>query len=189
MYEKIKDEVVNYAYGVSTIIGKGTDRLLFDDGITVQAYHSPKFSTNIISVGKICEKLNILFTSDRPAHNGVRTCFIYKRETKKIVYEAKIKNKLYHIEMQRPEIIHTKRTASACVLGHQDGFKNLAKKVDQASERCGGLGNQSSERFMKLMNMFNGIPRLSTKTIQNMVCNTCLSAKPKRAPVSSSSII
>lgn len=69
-----------------------------------------------------------------------------------------MKIRLYHIEMKRPEIIQ-KRTSSAYVVELHDWLKSVATKVDQAAECHKRLGHASAERFIKLLDMFDGIPK------------------------------
>ena len=48
-YERIEPESIKAASSTSKLVGKGKIKLSFDNGSTVEAYHAPEFSVNIIS--------------------------------------------------------------------------------------------------------------------------------------------
>jgi len=64
-YTSISQEPVIGATGISEIIGKGIIRLPIDNGIYVEAYHAPKFSSNILSVGLLQKQYDITFSECR----------------------------------------------------------------------------------------------------------------------------
>lgn len=96
-YEKGEVEEVKSSSGLSTIVWKGQVWLLIDDGIYVQAYYTPHFSTNIWSVSLLSEKYNIGFTTYFPARDVVSTCFITRKQTKKLVESIKVNDDLFSI--------------------------------------------------------------------------------------------
>ncbi len=61
-HEAIKEENVQGANATSEIVGKGTISLPIGGGIDVEAYHAPKFSSNIISVGLLQKNFEIVFS-------------------------------------------------------------------------------------------------------------------------------
>lgn len=60
-YEQVVSKAVQSATGESIVIGKGQVRLPIDGGVLVNDFHTPNFSTNIISVGQLSHLYDINF--------------------------------------------------------------------------------------------------------------------------------
>lgn len=74
-YESINPEKVSVAHGNSMFVGKGMVQVPIGDGIHVEAYHAPEFSSNILASHLLSEMYNILQTSD----NNWKRCEILKK--------------------------------------------------------------------------------------------------------------
>ena len=66
-YQSLPEERVNSASGVSVIVGKGQVCLPIDGGVYVEAFHTPNFAQNVISVGLLMNDFNVSNTKDEPA--------------------------------------------------------------------------------------------------------------------------
>ena len=89
-YEEMDKEDVISASGTSIIIGKGEVWIPLHGSMFMGAYHTPHFSANILSVGKLSKHVSTLFTTDPPARNGISTCFIMQKISNNIIYRTEI---------------------------------------------------------------------------------------------------
>lgn len=63
-YQEITTEKVKGSSGISSIMGKGNVSLLIDGSLVMEAFNTPFFSSNIISVGKISQLYDITFKTE-----------------------------------------------------------------------------------------------------------------------------
>eukprot|EP00171_Calliarthron_tuberculosum_P001071 IDg1071t1 len=91
-YKSIDTENVKAASGFSKIVGKGTVRLPVDGEITIEAYHAPEFSSNIIFVGLISISYRVLSDNDTRDYPA---CFFLRRGAFDIISEFKLEDNLY----------------------------------------------------------------------------------------------
>lgn len=98
-YEEIPSKKVKSAAGQSSIVGRGTVRLPIDDGITVEAFHAPLFSWNILSVGKLSYMYDITLSTE--INNSEKTSFcIFKRKgSASVILKQAIEGGFYIIKL------------------------------------------------------------------------------------------
>lgn len=77
-YEKIEHLKVHSASEASLVVGKGSVKQPFGE-YRVEAFHTPSFSTNILSPGLLSKYYNITFSTDPPAASRVSSCIISKK--------------------------------------------------------------------------------------------------------------
>ena len=100
------------AVGESIIVGHGEISITLNEGTTISAYHTPEFSANILSVGELSNKFNILFTCDRPSKKGVSKYFIKTRPTNRVAFSVQIEAGLY--TMDHPKQKLNKNSLKTC---------------------------------------------------------------------------
>lgn len=98
-FEKIEKEEVLCAFGKFTIVDEVTVKLSIWSGLIVEAYHTTRFSTNIISVGVLSRHFDIHFTC--ATENRKSQCRSTKPKTDEIIFQVSIQDGLYSIKISR----------------------------------------------------------------------------------------
>ena len=148
-YETIKEENVQGANATSKIVGKGTVTLPIGDGINVEAYHAPKFSSNIISVEWLQKNFEIVFSESISVYPG---CLFMKKGTMSIIDEVKLKDDLYPLILSIPN--------------PKSYQANAVKKNNSVDEWHRELGHLSPNRLNKLSEMNSSIPTFDRELIK-----------------------
>lgn len=190
-YEKIDKQSVKSASGLSIVVGKGLVKLPFDNGPLVEAYHTPQFATNILSVGILSSRYNVLFTCDPPAKDGVSTCILTRRVDGNVALTVPIEDGLFSIKMDerptRSSHSHQMAVCTSCKQsshgGHVTSDNNLAMEWHKK------LGHISAERLFETIKVYPAVPDFSMRTLNDIFCPDCQIAKAKRAPVQKSNRI
>lgn len=164
-YEIIKPETVLVAHGSSMVVGKGNVNVAIGNGIIVEAFHAPEFSSNILANHLLSEIFNIFYTSE----DENKRCEILKKGSRTdVVHVFKCIDGLYPVKPGSN--MHAK---SATSHHHEEDFKTWHDKV----------GHISGERFKKLAQIREDVPSFSPKIIADHECVPCITAKMKKAPV------
>lgn len=185
-YKEVPTEKVRGAAGFSTIVGKGEVVIPIDGGLTVEAFHTPFFSSNILSVGELSFIYDIFFKSEALDERRTSFCVFKKQESGEVVFRKEIEDGLYSLKMPTSkgtsnEIRYQSPECATCVQA------SLEDKIDKAYEWHKKLGHPSAERFITLMKSNTDIPKFSPSTVQSIFCHPCSVSKSKRAPVRTSS--
>lgn len=187
-YDTVTEQKVLSASGTSDVIGKGTVKLPFDNNVTVEAYHTPEFSTNILSVGLLTSRYNVLFTQNTPAADDKSACIISKRSNNAVVFTTKLKNGLYEVPIDgsatdesATEPKQTDEPFDSCYTCKHSNYSLI--NVNSALEWHRKLGHISAQRFHVATKKYSSIPNFDLKTINDITCTDCIVAKTKRAPI------
>ena len=183
-YAKIQQEVVKSAYGNSMTVGKGTVSLpISEHGIIVEAYHTPKFSANILSVSLLTEKFDIFFTT---SSTQMSTCQILSKKDGKILKSISIQDGLYLMAMDvKLASIQQPTNRSNCGFCGASASANSSKMEDVLA--CHNkLGHPSPARYMKLSAMRDDVPQFTRATLENLVCIPCSLGKLKSGSIKAS---
>lgn len=82
------------AFGTSVIVSKCMVRLHFHDERLIEAYHTPNFSTNILSVGRLALDYSIRFTYHHFSSNGLSMCIISYRKNDTVFLQTVVRDGL-----------------------------------------------------------------------------------------------
>lgn len=75
-FQSIDEEIVKSASATSKIVGNGELIFTIVGVVMVEAYHTPHFSTNIISVGLLTKRFKVRFTCHKLAKDNKSNCLI-----------------------------------------------------------------------------------------------------------------
>ncbi len=160
MYDTFKEENVQGANASSKIVVKGTVTQPIGDGINVEAYHAPKFSSNNIPFGLLQKNFEIVFSESIRGYPG---CFFMNKGVMSIIDEVKLKDGLY------PLILSTINSKS-----YQG---NAAKKKNSVDEWHHKLEHLSPNHLNRLSKMNSTIPVFNQELIKQHHCVPCLVEK------------
>lgn len=187
-YESMNKEDVLSASGTSIIIGKGDVWIPLPVGMFVEAYHTPHFPANILSVEMISKQFNTLFTSDPPAKDGICTCFIVQKRSNNIVYSAEIDDGLFKMKLQdglvyaNYERFHGNTFSTQGIL--EDPTKNTTGDIALGWHRR--TGHPSVLRYQKISQIFYDVPQFPRKLFEDLFCIDCSRWEARRALITSS---
>lgn len=150
-YEKIPTETFRSAVGQSPIIGRGKFRLPIDGGITVEAFHTPLFSSNILSVGKLSYMYNITFSTEINNSETKSFCIFKRKVSTSVVVKQEMEDGLYAIKL--PGIRKGKRNLRNIEAEEVACLQSTSSRhIKNASEWHKRPVHPSSERFIATMN-------------------------------------
>ena len=98
-YETIEPDTVESTSGTSPLIGKGVVYLPIHGGVYMEAYHSPQFASNILSVGQIGTLFDVLFSS---SNSATVTCYISTKGTGEKIWRTKMDDGLFKMHLVKP---------------------------------------------------------------------------------------
>ena len=170
-YSEMNEEPVRGATGFTKIVGKGTVRLPIDNGMIVEAYHAPAFSSNVLAVRLPSKDFEVLFSDSIRNCSG---CFFLRKGTFDIVNKYPLENGLSPIkmDMQKKQV---------------QNFHAQVASVNSIDEWHRKLGHIHAERLLKLSQTVQGIPQLSRADLFSHKCIPCITAKARRSSLMPSS--
>ena len=191
-YEELSSRTVKAAVGTSNIVGKGMVKLPLENGIIVEVFHLPQFSTNIISVGNLSSSYNTLFTTRGNDENTEAICEISLKNSGIVIHTVAQENGLYAIPV-RPEnqkdiimaIDEDKTSGTIC----KSSYRSNGTLQEEALEWHRKLCHPSPARYLKAAAMYEDVPQFSKSTLNNILCIPCQVGRAKRAPISRSTRI
>ena len=169
--EIVKEEPVKAAAGTTTIVGRGTVQLPI--GLIVQALHAPMFSSNILAVRLLSKTFEILFSS---TIRGYEACFFIKQGTLDVLHEFRAHDGLYPMSMKQIEGQGTRFALNAKKKATNDDVEEWHRK----------LGHIHPDRYFKLSEYTNDVPKFDRELLKKHQCVPCITAKLRRATIPSS---
>lgn len=188
-YESTLTTQVQAAAEVSILVGKGQIYIPLAGGLVITAYHAPHFQTNIVSVGMLTDMLNVSFSKDPPARNNVSTCLVYKRRSAKPCNMIEINSDgLYRILNEKgfsaQGVVEVARSGrNEVVRNNWPVSSGRASHLNMALEWHNKTGHPHTNRYMKLANMFENIPKFPRQVLDEMLCVPCRLAKLQRRAI------
>ena len=184
-YQSVKNKDVQAAAEMSTIVGKGKVFIPLGGGYLVEAYHTPYFQANILSVGLLTRRFNTLFTMDPPARNFISTCIITQRNTNKIVEMVEIGDDgLYRLDLPAsgaqdlqcfPASICTsdKHVDIECIMCPRLFLSSAKTEQDWAKEWHNRTGHPHADRYILLSNATEDVLFFSRQTLNSIFSIPC----------------
>lgn len=167
-------------------------------GMYVEAFHTPHFAENILSVGLLSKSFDVLFSSDN--HDVSSCCFMVKG-TPKAVFQTAEMGGLYRITVPRPNVkVPAKATALTYEFDDLVSCLVCAAVTPQFSPtpllsshtplHCNyRTGHPSPSMYLKLAQTFEDVPYFTRRTLENMLCVPCQLGKARRRGISPSATI
>lgn len=149
------------ASGMSIIVEKGDVFIPLHGGMFLEAFQTPHFSANNISVGQLSKHFNTLFTTDPPAKNDVSTCFIMLKGSDTTVYSSEIQDGLYKLNLEVQQPLFYSDDEQICGAFETTGASSkpaMKSTVDLALEWHRGTGHPSISRYENLSHLFSDVP-------------------------------
>ena len=136
-------------------------------GLIVDAYHTPEFSSNIVSVRILAKTFEIVFSEHIRSYPA---CILMRPKTFEIIQDFPLIDDLYPIKLNKTKvkILQTRKLNYS----PEDWHKRV--------------GHPSPERYLKLSEIFPEIPKFDRPTLQSINCAPCLMGRLKRAPINRS---
>lgn len=190
-YERMEKTNVQAPRELSIIVEKCLVTLLIDGGFYVEAFHAPKLTTNILSVGQLSNSYNVLFTKDPPTRNCVSSCIMWRRNSTDVVLNNEIdEDGLYRMQIEK----HCERSIDFAKYGHEVPCTCCGAKHNDVSQKALALdwhyktGNSApiSEEIHEIVINFSRCRAVPSKIAGSIFCVPCATAKAQRAPVSRS---
>lgn len=97
-YESIPTESVHAASSTSKLILRGTIQLPIDGGTIIEAYYTPEFSANILSVRLLLETFKIDFKED---NEGKARCIIKNKNNLKVIQHLPEEDVLFPLKINK----------------------------------------------------------------------------------------
>lgn len=163
----IEEESLRAAFGSNHILGKGILQIPIDGGIQVEAYHVPRFTLNILAVNYLARTFDVLFNSVDGNH-----CFIKELHTGRCSFKTPCEQGLY-------------------VISKADDNRNMEAHLSSINEDNivikwhNKVGHLSAQRYMKLSKLTDQVPIFNSEMLRKLECLPCLTAKDRKAPVTS----
>ena len=193
-YEEMESKTVQAAAGNSIIVGKGQVKLPLDGGVLATAYHTPHFSTNILSVGKLSGVYDTLFTTKKNTRGSSPVCEVSRKSDGLVIHTIPQKDGLYSISqpgaqdstnVNQEDVNDILANCEICNSAiHKNSLNGMS---DEALRWHTKLGHPSPARYMKASERYDDVPYFSRDILNNILCVPCRLGKAKRAPILPSS--
>lgn len=131
---------------------KGLVNLPIGSSSKVEAFHAPKFSSSIISVGILSEAYELEFSK---SIRGYRASFFMRLETYKILTEVPLKNGLYPLTLPMSDI-------------HSYDVETFSKKKNEVDEWHRKFRHLSAQNFNQPAELHPDIPKFEQSTLPNI---------------------
>ena len=147
-YSPVTEEPVKAAAGVAKIAGKGLVRLPVNNGMLVEAYHAPKFSSNILSVRLLQKNFEVLFSE---SIRGYPACYFLRKGTFNYAPRVQAPRRTVPLEMPVEE-------------GHGKGgiqayIARRPRNGELVAEWHRKLGHIHADRYYKLSEQCEDVPK------------------------------
>lgn len=156
----------------------------------IEAYHAPKFSTNILTVERLNYKFVISFSIDTANMTGKISYVFTLRNTKQDVLSLPDPDGLYLLAVKKPHTTIIISTDIETFLGGIFACTVAHKHYLQPRKLFTGMnfwGIPFHPVSFVLCNNWNMLPLYPSKAILEIFCHPCSVSKARRAPVSESS--
>ena len=176
-----------------TIVDKGQVHLPVLGGIYVEAYHTPDFAENILSVGKLSKRFDLFLGSD---HNGRSYCSIRKKESAEVVLHVQEDHGLFRIDMSKSIKTRSGHKSTTthkddsdclnCIIWAAASSDNIYKPLPHDNKALHShymTGHPSPDRLLRLAQTFQDVPQFRRDTLRNLFCVPCSITMMRRAPV------
>lgn len=137
------------ANDISVIVEKGKVIIPAYGGIKIETYHTPHFTTNILSVGQLSNIFSIIFIVYTLAVDLISNCFLMCRNSTKIMSSIQIGNDgLYNFEGSNRDL----QTASDSKEASCSFCRTSASQIEMnfAMQWHRTTGHRSKCKYMKL---------------------------------------
>ena len=179
-YEGMNEANGQYATETSIIVGEGKAFLPILGGYHVEAFHTPHFTENILSVSLLSEMFDLLFSSEGDNHDHVK-CYCKRKGRNQTFYKVDEKDWLFRLNVSSAE---PDNVAGIEEESTKDGFDCHAYVAatktpvplvheNQTLHSYHRTGHSSAERYIRLSRTFHSVPSFSRDTMRKHLFIPC----------------
>ena len=189
-YEVMYKTNVQSATETSIIAGKGQVFLPIYGGVYVEAYHTPHFAENVLSVSFLSRMFDLLFSSYGSIHDHV-TYYFKQKGTTRISDTIQEEDSLFGLNVSPSGSLPVAGDGQYSPGNDNDCHICMAATRtyvpllhdNEALNWNYRTGHSSAERYMRLSRTFPSVPSFTRNILRNQLCIPCTLALSRLSPV------